>query len=1574
MKQSKTFMTALLLMLMMVSAVGAKAGNFFDTGSMSTHDKNQPIGWGASVTGSEDENQVTVTTLDELTAALTGTDKKTIIVSGTITFPGLQTFEGVKNKSIYGLPGAVFQNLTHSASVSESGIMMLKNCDNIIIRNLTFKAAGAYDIDGNDNLTLTHSTNIWVDHCDFQDGVDGNLDCNNGSDNICVSWCRFRYLITPWSGGSGGSDDHRFSNLWGGGDKNAANDEGKLNTTFVNCWWDNGCKQRMPRVRFGKVHILNCLYNSNSAEICIGAGYRCNIYAEKNVFAHGTAWQNYATASGYTDYNIKLVSNSGAADAEQSSGNIEQYVPSYTYTAMEASAVSAAVTAANGAGATLTITGDPISITWSMANGSTSTAVADPAEDILSTSWTIGSNLAIDGTETGTYFGSTYTRFTRVGDNKLDNKREQLSNSYIEFKFKPTSGLIITPSTLSFDITKIGTGDPNIWVECIQGSTTTSIAENVAIRKSSESTPSEHQSYNLTDFPAISATTGEMAIRIYIGKLANNKQVGIANVVIGGTVSGSIQTYTTVYDLAASMMTAASNFEGNSGTLAATTADDAANAPELAVDATSGKLGANNSSWAQLNAGTILTIPGVPAGAEVTFSLYNSTALTIGGVAYTNGQTYTTTADEDVVMTCTTSGYIKSITVEGPPFVTLAPTTGYTNTWQFGKSNGAEEFALEKSAEYEYTVNERSLVVNTDAGKLNNANRTDQWAQCNNGTLFKVPVYAGSKLSWGMYNSGSETGFTIDGQLFNDYYIVTEDGTVNMTATGIGYLSFIKIEPVSLYEISGTITGGDINGKDIILTAAGNGEKYTATVASNAFTMNVPADTYTPELGSDVASVVSSPATVTVSKSGSIGTISISTAAAQTVSGAIANAPAEAFTLTFTGASHTETVNCEAGATSFTKDLMPDTYTMSSSVGTLSPLSQESFTVVTSAVSHNIYFPEAAVPNATQQNITVDNTLATATANNYKTVSDALAAAKAGGISSPIITLTSGQTYREQVIVDQANVTLKTSGEEKATITFYYGIGYSYYSLGTDGYYNKDRAMTRNSMNIVNPARWGATVLVKKSGAGFKAENIVFENSFNQYYTSEEVADGVTATQVGDATITYDRTLTSGQAGYKAADTKAVTERAAAIGFENNPTGCELHNCVLRGSQDTFYTSGKIYVKKSNIIGNTDYIFGGGYVVFDDCDLTIGGYSDQNATAYITAYKDGNTLDASKRYVFRDCTVKKTDRTYVAANLGRDWGGAAASVYYFNLKNKIGSKLSYTWTNMGGGITAGTANLHIYDFDATVNANYSKTGSTGANVNGVVSDADATTAYTEAVSKLGFTPTHIYDDMAFDENSAHNTIHMKAYNGGTGSVDLTRTLPANKWATIVLPFGLSEEQITSSFGADAKVAQLTGVNETALTFSSVTTMTANEPYMIFVPEGLSEAKTISGVTITDGTPEKTTASGIDFIGSYDALTDIHATDGSYTYYFVSNNNLYKTAASNTPNTIKAFRAYFKVPGTTAARLTGFVIDDETTSISEELRAKSEESATAPVYNLKGQRVSQPKSGIYIVDGKKVIVK
>ena len=102
---------------------------------------------------------------------------------------------------------------------------------------------------------------------------------------------------------------------------------------------------------------------------------------------------------------------------------------------------------------------------------------------------------------------------------------------------------------------------------------------------------------------------------------------------------------------------------------------------------------------------------------------------------------------------------------------------------------------------------------------------------------------------------------------------------------------------------------------------------------------------------------------------------------------------------------------------------------------------------------------------------------------------------------------------------------------------------------------------------------------------------------------------------------------------------------------------------------------------------------------------------------------------------------------------------------------------------------------------------------------------------------------------------------------------------------------------------------------------------------------------------------------------------ITTTDGTTVYALASKGEpavvgFYKVKAGTK---VPAGKCYLSVAATSAPDFLGFG-DGNTTSMSEELRVKSEEFATAPVYNLNGQRVAQPTKGLYIVNGKKVIIK
>ena len=70
--------------------------------------------------------------------------------------------------------------------------------------------------------------------------------------------------------------------------------------------------------------------------------------------------------------------------------------------------------------------------------------------------------------------------------------------------------------------------------------------------------------------------------------------------------------------------------------------------------------------------------------------------------------------------------------------------------------------------------------------------------------------------------------------------------------------------------------------------------------------------------------------------------------------------------------------------------------------------------------------------------------------------------------------------------------------------------------------------------------------------------------------------------------------------------------------------------------------------------------------------------------------------------------------------------------------------------------------------------------------------------------------------------------------------------------------------------------------------------------------------------------------------------------------------------------LAAGKAYLKVPGDAARQFIGFGDDNETTGI--QTVANSQQSAANSYYDLQGRRVAQPTKGLYIVNGKKVIIK
>jgi pectate lyase len=234
---------------------------------------NEVVGWATqsgTTTGGGSASPTVVTSSSALSSAAGGTNAAVIEISGTIS----GSFSIGSNKTLIGACGS---------KATIKGHIGLSGSKNVILRNLIIVGNNCSDSPsdcsgGADAITVSSGANhLWFDHCDISDGSDGNLDMTHAADFITISWTKFHY-----SGRRSGG--HQFCNLIGHDDSNASEDTGHLNITFDHVWWADNVDQRMPRVRFGKVHVVNSLYTASGNSTAIGEGVNCNIRVENNLF------------------------------------------------------------------------------------------------------------------------------------------------------------------------------------------------------------------------------------------------------------------------------------------------------------------------------------------------------------------------------------------------------------------------------------------------------------------------------------------------------------------------------------------------------------------------------------------------------------------------------------------------------------------------------------------------------------------------------------------------------------------------------------------------------------------------------------------------------------------------------------------------------------------------------------------------------------------------------------------------------------------------------------------------------------------------------------------------------------------------------------------------------------------------------------------------------------------------------------------------------------------------------------------------------------------------------------------
>ncbi len=227
-----------------------------------------------------------------------------------------------------------------------------------------------------------------------------------------------------------------------------------------------------------------------------------------------------------------------------------------------------------------------------------------------------------------------------------------------------------------------------------------------------------------------------------------------------------------------------------------------------------------------------------------------------------------------------------------------------------------------------------------------------------------------------------------------------------------------------------------------------------------------------------------------------------------------------------------------------------------------------------------------------------------------------------------------------------------------------------------------------------------------------------------------------------------------------------------------------------------------------------------------------------------------------------------------------------------------------------------------------------------------------------------------------------------AASGGPVDIQVKRTIKANEWSTLVLPFDMTEAQLKEALGSDVKLAEFedyeaeyTGDDVTGLTVNFVATdltegFYGNYPYLVKTSKDITEFIVTSTIDPDEegavveydngktGKQRKVLGS---LIGTYHA-GDAIPNNG----LFLSGNKFWYSAGATK---IKAFRAYFmlnEVLSGVAEAKVRFMVDEDAAAI-EGITPDMEDGVW---YTLDGRQLNgkPTEKGVYIVDGKKVLIK
>lgn len=216
-----------------------------------------------------------------------------------------------------------------------------------------------------------------------------------------------------------------------------------------------------------------------------------------------------------------------------------------------------------------------------------------------------------------------------------------------------------------------------------------------------------------------------------------------------------------------------------------------------------------------------------------------------------------------------------------------------------------------------------------------------------------------------------------------------------------------------------------------------------------------------------------------------------------------------------------------------------------------------------------------------------------------------------------------------------------------------------------------------------------------------------------------------------------------------------------------------------------------------------------------------------------------------------------------------------------------------------------------------------------------------------------------------DDNDIAILENEKTY----ANVTATRSMIADGgWYTFCVPFDI--EDIATTPLKDAEIRKYKSMTGSIMNFEPTTSLKAMHAYLVKPTSNIVNPEFEDVFVISEGDNVIDGENGYKFVGIYSKYP--LALDGT-NLFLGADNTFYVPTPED--YTLKALRGYFVVPEGTSASKMGINIDGETTSISA---LNTADAISGKVYNLNGQYVGNNvktlQKGIYVVNGKKIIVK